>query len=172
VSQAGPLAVNEPISAGSATVRLNSGADVSQNATGTITAGSLAVVAGGNIDLCVVAPLTPNTVGTFAASTTAGFVHFLDNTNLIIGAISNDACANGASGVTATAEIDLRTTAGSITLNNAVSSPGQIVRLNASSGVSQTAGGTISASSLAVLAGGNIDLCVVTPLSPNTVSTF
>ena len=62
-----------------ATVRLNSGAAVTQTAggAGAITALNLAVVANGNVDLCEVA----NTItGAFAASDTAAaaFVRFLD----------------------------------------------------------------------------------------------
>src|SRR5262249_5281536 len=138
----GSITLNNAVNSAGQIVRLSDTTTVSQAATGTITAGSPAIGTAGNIDLCV--PGSPNSVGTFAASSTAGFVHFQDNTNLVVGSIAADAYAVGATGVTAATGIDLVAT-GSLTLNNAVSSAGQIVRLNAGTTVSQAAARTITA---------------------------
>src|SRR5205085_1584246 len=87
--------------ASTATVRLNSGAAVTQTAggAGAITALNLAVVANGNVDLCEVA----NTVtGAYAASDTgaAALVRFLESAGLTVGTVAADVCAAGATGVT------------------------------------------------------------------------
>src|SRR5262249_57372866 len=109
----------------------------------------LAVVAAGTVDLCQVA----NTVtGTFAASDTAAAasVMFRDTSGFTIGAVAADACAAGATGVTTNnGDVDLVSTAGPITLTNAVNTGAAstaTVRLNsggadATGSVYQTAGG-------------------------------
>src|SRR5205823_1143913 len=175
--QAGSLTLANAVNAGSATVRLNAATAVTQTAggAGAVTGGSLAVLANGNIDLCEVA----NTVsGTFAASDTGAgaFVRFLDTGSFTVGAVAGDVCAAGATGVTTTNsaaapfanDIDLVSQAGSLTLANAVNAGSATVRLNAGTSVTQTAGGAgaVTASSLAVVAAGNVDLCEVA----NTVS--
>src|SRR5439155_145697 len=56
VSTAGPITLLQAVNTGAgstATVRLNSGSTIGQNATGIITAANLAAVAKGTIDLCV-----------------------------------------------------------------------------------------------------------------------
>src|SRR5205085_520133 len=97
VSTAGPITINQAVNTGAAstaTVRLNSGAAVSQTAggAGAITAANLAVRANGNVDLCEVA----NTVtGNFAALDTAagGFVRFLDTSGFTVNTVAGDVCA-------------------------------------------------------------------------------
>src|SRR5207244_2987515 len=125
VSTAGPITLAQAINTGAAstaTVRLNSGGAVTQTAggAGAITARDLAVVAAGTVDLCQVA----NTVTrTFAASDTAAgaAVMFLDTAWFTVGAVAADACAAGATRATRSyGDVDLVSTAGPITLTNAV----------------------------------------------------
>src|SRR5439155_8764984 len=88
VSTAGPITLTQAVNTGAgstATVRLNSGATVTQTAggAGAITAANLAVRAVGNLDLCEVA----NTVmGNFAALDTAAwaFLRFLDTSGFTV----------------------------------------------------------------------------------------
>src|SRR5207302_547736 len=168
VSTAGPITLTQAINsgaAGTATVRLNSGAAVSQTAggAGAITAANLAVVAAGNVDLCQVA----NTVtGNFAALDTAAgaFVRFLDTSGFTVNTVAGDVCAAGATGVTTNnGDVDLVSTAGPVMLTQAVNTGAgstATLRLNSGTGVSQTAAGIISAANLAVVAKGSVDLCV------------
>src|SRR5439155_863838 len=149
-----------------------SGAGVSQTpagmgGVGAITARDLAVVAAGTVDLCQVA----NTVTrTFAASDTAAgaAVMFLDTVGFTVGAVAADTCAAGATGVvTNNGDVDLVSTAGPITLTNAVNTGAgstATVRLNSGAGVAQTPVGmgglgAITARDLAVVAAGAVDLC-------------
>src|SRR5947209_7832444 len=87
---------------------------------GAITAKNLAVRANGNVDLCEVA----NTItGAFAASDTdaAAFVRFLDTAGFTVVTVTADVCAAGATGVTTNnGDVDLVSTAGPITLAQAV----------------------------------------------------
>ncbi len=161
VSTAGPISIAEPVNAGTGTVRLNSGGNVSQTAAGTITAANLAVLANGTIALCVSG--SPNAVtGNFAASGSA--VQFADTPGFTVGTVAGDACATGATGVTSTGgDIDLVSTAGPIVLTQAVNAGTGTVRINSGAAVTQTIGGAgaITAANLAVLANGTVDLCEV-----------
>src|SRR5207237_954001 len=149
VSTAGPITLTQAVNSGAAstaTVRLNSGAAVSQTAggAGAITAANLAVVAAGNVDLCQVA----NTVtGNFAAlDTSAGpFGRFLDTSGFTVNTVAGDVCAAGATGVTTNnGDVDLVSTAWAISRVQAENSGAggtATVRLNSGAAVSQTAGG-------------------------------
>src|SRR5437870_3347311 len=156
--------------ASTATVRLNSRAAVTQTVgeAGALTADVPAVQAYGNPDLCEVA----NTVtGNFAALDTAAgaFVRFLDTSGFTVNTVAGDVCAAGATGVTTNnGDVDLVSTAGPITLTQAINSGAAgtaTVRLNSGAAVSQTAGGAgaITAANLAVIAAGNVDLCKLVP---------
>src|SRR5439155_7549718 len=125
VSTAGPITLTQAVNTGAgstATVRLNSGAAVTQTAggAGAITAANLAVIAAGNVDLCEVA----NTVtGNFAALDTAAgaSVRFLDTSGFMVNTVAGDVCAAGATGVTTNkGDVDLVSTAGTVTLTQAV----------------------------------------------------
>ena len=166
VSTAGPIALTEPLNAGTGTIRLNSGGAITQTAAGTITAANLAAVAAGAVGLCVVG--SPNAVsGTIAGSGTSFM--FLDNPGFTVGTVAADACAAGATGATTTAgDIDLVSVSGPIALNAAVNAGANTVRINSGGAVTQTAAGTITAANLAVVASGAIGLCVTG--SPNAVT--
>src|SRR5205823_5531890 len=105
VSTAGPITLLQAVNTGAgstATVRINSGTTIAQNATGIITAANLAAVAKGTIDLCVTG--APNQVtGTFAANAVTGpagsSVLFLDGPGFTVGIVATDTCAVGATGV-------------------------------------------------------------------------
>ena len=171
VSPAGPIILLADVNAGTGTVRLNSGAGVSETG-GAITAANLAVLANGTVALNV--PGTPNTVsGNFAAKDTAAnaAIQFLDSSGFTVGTVVGDACAAGATGVsTSNGDVDLVSTAGPITLAQAVSAGTATVRINSGGAVTQTTGGAgaITAANLAVQANGTVNLCAVA----NTVGIF
>src|SRR5262249_44342079 len=172
VTNAGPLALNAGVDAGTATVRLNSGATITQTAAGIIAAGNLAAVALGTIDLCVAG--APNQVnGILAADASGGpagsAVLFLDAPGFTVGTIAADVCAAGATGVHSNnGTIDLVSNAGPLALNAAVNAGTGTVRLNSGAGISQNVPGVITAVNLAAVAGGAIDLCVAG--APNQVT--
>jgi hypothetical protein len=161
VSTAGPIVLTQAVIAGTATVRINSGAAVTQTigGAGKITAGNLAVVAAGAVNLCQV----PNTVtGAFAAlDTGAGAsVMFNDTAGITVGLVAADSCAVGATGaMTNNGDIDLVSN-GSITFPNSLSAGTGTVRLNAGTTIAQS-GGTVTAQSLAAVANGTVDLASV-----------
>src|SRR5205814_4950236 len=109
---------------------------------GSITAANLPVVPAGNVALRELASTVP---GNFAASDTAAgaFVRFLDSTGLTVGTVAADVCAAGATGVTTNnGPVDLVSTAGPITLTQAVNTGAAstaTVRLNSGAAVTQTA---------------------------------
>ncbi|HEY1379409.1 MAG TPA: VCBS repeat-containing protein [Gemmataceae bacterium] len=161
----GAIVLAQPVNAGAGTVRINAGGAVTQTAggAGSITAANLAARANGNVDLCQVANTVP---GTFAASVTVAgaFVRFLDTTGFTVGTVAADACALGATGVVTTnGDISLVSQAGPITLTQAVNAGTATVRINSGGAVTQTGGGAgaITATDLAVVANGNVDLCQV-----------
>src|SRR5207253_3116148 len=89
VTTTGPLTLDAAVIGVTATVRFNSGAGISQSATGIITAANLAAVAGGTIDLCV--PGAPNQVTAVLAADASGgpagsAVLFLDAPGFTVGA--------------------------------------------------------------------------------------
>src|SRR5262249_13459267 len=141
--------LNAAVTAGTATVRLNSGTTITQNAAGIITAANLAAVAHGTIDLCVTG--APNQVtGTFAADATTGpagsAVLFQNGPGFTVGTVPGDACAAGATGVRGNnADIDLVSATGPLALNAAVNAGTGTVRLNSGTTVTQAAAGVITA---------------------------
>src|SRR5437870_1820370 len=154
--------------ASTATVRLNSRAAVTQTVgeAGALTADVPAVQAYGNPDLCEVA----NTVtGNFTALDTAAgaFVRFLDTSGFSVNTVAGDVCAAGATGVATTnGDVDLVSTAGPITLTQAVNTGAgstATVRLNSGAAVTQTAGGAgaLTAANLPWTARFICDLCEV-----------
>src|SRR5439155_1421336 len=120
VSNAGPVALNAAVNAGTGTVRVNSGAGITQNAAGIITAANLAAVAAGTINLCETG--APNQVtGIFADDASTGpagsAVMFLDGPGFTVGTVAGDACAAGATGGRShNGDIDLVTNAGPLAL--------------------------------------------------------
>ena len=101
VNTAGSFAFDEPINAGTGTVRINSAGAVTQanNGVATITAANLAVIADGVINLCVA--VSPNAVtGNFAAADSAAGagIMFLDADGYTVGTVAGDACAAGPPG--------------------------------------------------------------------------
>src|SRR5438105_5608776 len=95
------------------------------------------------------------------------FVRFLDTSGFTVNTVAGDVCAAGATGVvTSNGDVDLVSTAGPITLTQAVNTGAAstaTVRLNSGAAVIQTMGGAgaITAQTLAVVAAGNVDLCEV-----------
>jgi hypothetical protein len=167
-----------PMGGGSSTanVRLDSVGPIFQTSAmlggvGAITALNLAVNAAGNVDLCQVANVVP---GAFAAADTGSnaSVHFLDIPGFTVGAVTTDACAPGARGVSTTnGDADLVSAGGDITIGTSVGGEGisagtATVRLQATTGsVLQTKatvmGATpnaISSQNLGVLAANTITL--------------
>src|SRR5439155_11811043 len=137
---------------------------------GNLTAASLGVRAGGNIDLCGTGA-TNTITGAFAADTSAGaagsHVFFQGASGLTVGVVTAGTCFSGATGVvTNNGDVDLVSPPGPITLAQAVNTGAastSTVRLNSGGAVTQTAGGAgaITAQNLAVVAAGNVDLCEV-----------
>jgi hypothetical protein len=167
VCQAGPITLTNAVNIGAAstaTVRLNSGAGVTQTVggAGAITAQNLAVVAAGNVDIGEVA----NTVANFAAADTllGAFIHFVNGTAFSIGAVAAGACAAGAAGVTTNAgALALSTQAGDLTTSvpsgSAISAPGNTVTLTIAGAIeSGTSAGVtdVTAGSLAMSTGSGI----------------
>ena len=163
----GALTLNQQINAGTADVRLIASGNITQSATGTITADELGVrqqsTAGGNVELG-----DGNDVNTLAVRNnfSSGTVVFHDTDGLIIGAVS----AASIDGVTFAAATGVSTNHGDIlidadatlTLNQQVNAGTADVRLIANGDISQTATGTITADELGVrqqsTTGGNVEL--------------
>jgi hypothetical protein len=163
----GAIGINESINAGSATVRIAAGGNVTEAAGKTITANSLGVTTSvGNITLD-----QNNVVGTFAASDTsaAGAVTFVDTTGVSIGSVAADgslfALTNGIS--TSAGDVTV-SAAGAVTLNQSIAAVGATVRISAAGSVTEAAAATITAASLGVrTTSGNIVLT-----EANDVATF
>jgi hypothetical protein len=159
--------ITAPISAPGATVRIQSGGDVTQTAAGTITAANLGVRANGNVNLCV--PGSPNVItGIFAADTSGGpagsGVFFLDNSGYLIGTVTASTCftANAVGVTTNNGTADLVNTTGNVTLAAGVNAGTGTVRFNSAGAVNSPAGGgSVTAANLAVRANGAVDLCTV-----------
>ncbi len=148
----GALAVNQPINVGNANIiRLSSQGGITQNATGILTGLGLAAVnaTAGNIILD-----QANAVGTFAASNTfaTGTIQLRSNIATTVGGVAgNPANFNGGlnlAGVsTASGDLAIRSD-DTLALAQAVSAPAFTVRLSSNGGITQTAGGIITANSL------------------------
>ena len=146
VSQNGPIDLNVPIvtlpagGTSTATVLLNSGADVTQLAAGPITAANLSVVAAGGVNLNVATNVIP---GAFAASDSSlgAAVAFLDGSNFTVGVVPTNGSTTTATGVTTNnGDVDLYdTSASSLLLNQNISTGMGTIRLNAA-GVTQNGG--------------------------------
>ncbi len=151
----GDLSLTQAVNAGSARVGLQADAgSVTQNATGTITAGALGVVAGANVDLDAATNQLADG-GTFAARAN-GFVEFMNANGLVVGAVAAFGCFDGATGATAGGDITLCVDTGDLVLMSPLNAGGT-VRLQADAGnVTQNAAGTITAAALGVRAGGTV----------------
>ncbi|MEA1648103.1 MBG domain-containing protein [Nitrospirillum sp. BR 11164] len=134
------------------TLSLATGGAITQSSGATITATSLAVRAAGDIGLAT----ATNSVGTLAASTSAGSVSFKDSGALTVGTV------DGLNGVTATTAVQLTAGAGSLlTVSQAVSGGTGVTltadRMALASTVSATSGGTVQLGT-ATTSGWNVDL--------------
>ncbi|MEZ6034687.1 MAG: hypothetical protein R3C17_16455 [Planctomycetaceae bacterium] len=161
----GFLTLNQQINAGTADVRLVADGDITQSATGVITADELGVrqesAAGGNILLG-----DNNDVNTLAASNAfaTGVITFNDTDDLVIGSVSAQS-SDGVSfavtnGVSTTNGDILLNANGFLTLNQQINAGTADVRLVADGDITQSATGVITADELGVrqesAAGGNI----------------
>ena len=178
LATAGALTLNRGVSTGSGasgTVRLQAAGDISQAVREIITGASLGVYdTAGNITLDQANVVgTAGAAGTIAMQNTAGTIEFLDATTgtLQTGTVAlSGAFTNPVTGVVSnTADITL-STAGALTLNQAVSAgsgASGTVRLQAAGDITQAAGGIITGLNLGVNTPlGNIAL----GLAPNVVS--
>ncbi|TWB59379.1 filamentous hemagglutinin family protein [Nitrospirillum viridazoti] len=132
------------------TLSLATGGAITQSSGAAITATNLAVRAAGDIGLATAA----NSVGTLAATTSAGSVSFKDSGALTVGTV------DGLSGVTAITTAQLTAGAGGLlTVSQAISGTGVTLtadRMNLSSAVSATGGGTVTLAP--VTSGWTVDL--------------
>lgn len=168
---AGALTIAQPIIAGANTVRLQSAGSTVQTASGTIAAANLGVVAAGSVGLAVAG--APNNIsGIFAANTSGGpagsFVQLLNAGPLLtVETVTASTCFAGASGVQTNAgNFDLQLQGADITLAKPINVGGATVRLDGGRFVSQVASGPITATNLALISTGPIDLSP----APNLVS--
>ncbi|MEA1671883.1 MBG domain-containing protein [Nitrospirillum sp. BR 11163] len=132
------------------TLSLMTGGAISQTSGSAITATNLALRAGGDIGLATAA----NSVGTLAATTSAGSVSFKDSGALTVGTV------DGLSGVTAITTAQLTAGAGGLlTVSQAVSGTGVTLtadRMNLANAVTATGGGTVTLAP--VTSGWTVDL--------------
>jgi hypothetical protein len=149
------LTLNQQVNAGTADARLVADGDITQSATGVITADELGVrqesAAGGNILLG-----DNNDVNTLAASNAfaTGVITFNDTDDLTIGAVaaqvSDGVSFTATSGVATTNGDILLNTNGFLTLNQQVNAGTADVRLVADGDITQSATGVITADELGV----------------------
>ncbi len=153
------LTIGAAIDAKSGTVRLSSAGTIDQSAS--ISAANLAARSAGDITLDKAA----NSVsGSFAANDTANLslVRFLDAGGFNVGSITGVAgtCFTAdTNGVSSTnGDITLCNQANTLALNAAIDAGTGLVRLSSAAGISQTAGGTITAKDLGIQAAGDVTL--------------
>jgi hypothetical protein len=160
ITLCGPtLAINDPINAGAADVRLTSLGTISQNAAGLVTAANLGLIAEGAVTLD---GATNQVSGNLAASDTgAGSVlRFLDGAGLTVGSEAALSCFAGATGL-ATNNGDIVLNAPTLTVNAAVNAGTGTVGLTSGGVVGQSAAGIITAGNLGVDAVGAVTLDTV-----------
>ncbi len=159
--KSGGLVINQPLNAGSGSVRLVDAGTISQTipSPGTITAGALSISASGS-DL--VLELAGNAIGTVAVNlTTAGSAFTIKDptTLLTVGTVAAAAAGTDPSGLfgavtgVTTTNGDINLDSAGLVLNQPVTAGTAIVRLLENGPVSQTAAGPITASSLSVVDG-------------------
>ena len=164
----------EGVTATGGDVRLESAGAMTQNSGGggAITAGALAIVAGGNVELSQSA----NTAVLVAIDNSSGYVRFVDSSGFSIGTVGGVSPAifpNAVHGVTTVGgDIGLQNNTGNLVLGGGNASEvvsatgaGGDVRIESAGALIQTPGsGAITAGALAVVASGNVELSQ----SPNT----
>jgi hypothetical protein len=150
------ITIDQLTSAGTADVRLNSTAGISQNAAGVITGSNLGVHAAGAV---LLDRATNQVTGNLAANDSAAGspIQFLDGAGLTIGSETALSCFPGATGVT-TSSGNIVLNAPNLTLNAAVDAGAATVGLTSGGAVSQTATGVITAGNLGVNAASNVAL--------------
>ncbi|NLF73794.1 MAG: hypothetical protein GX575_32565, partial [Candidatus Anammoximicrobium sp.] len=130
----GGMSITTPLTA-TGTVRLSAGGgDITQSATGVVTAANLGARATGNVDLNTLVNVVS---GTFAAaSTTAGVVEFQNSGGFTVGTVTAGACFAATVGATtADGNIDLDANAGGLTIDDVVTAGlAGTVALNADAG--------------------------------------
>ncbi|MFN0054364.1 MAG: beta strand repeat-containing protein [Planctomycetales bacterium] len=166
LNSSGPLLLDTPISAGTAAVRLQAQGDITQGATGTITAGSLAIRQEGLVDGDIVLTNSANDVDTLAAfnAFAGGTINYQDADDLVIGTVTADPeCQYVATDGVQSLDGDVLLNAqGPLTINSAIGAGTGTTRLVAAGDITQAAAGTITVASLGVrqesAASGNIIL--------------
>jgi len=155
---AGTLQIDRTIDVGgSRDVRLVSGQGIAQTtAAGQgIIAQTLGVNAAGDAKLLN----ADNDVATFAGSTSAGELKYLDRSGLIVGSLG--AGSNGfvlTNGLTTAGGDALLDAAGSLSITQNVSVGAGTLRLVSGAGISQNPGTSVTAAALGFVAGGAVDL--------------
>jgi uncharacterized repeat protein (TIGR01451 family) len=156
----GGLTINNPIAAGTGTLRIFESGNVTQAVAGTITASALSMSLSGSISSTTAVLESTNAVGTIAASDLdingSGMTYNNGATALTVGSVAAAAVAADPAGLftavtgIATANGDVNLNSSTLTVNNPISAGTGNVRFVAAGAVSQLAAGTITAAGLSV----------------------
>ncbi|MES2530235.1 MAG: hypothetical protein V4636_04315, partial [Pseudomonadota bacterium] len=162
----GTITLQQKLAAGTATVSLDSAGAIAQTG-GNVSAGALRAVAGGNVDLQQAA----NSIGTFAAQSTAGGVALRNSGALTVGAVtgtlgSNPLATSGVNTAAGNGEQYIRT-GGALTLADNLAAGNAVVSLDSASTITQT-GGAVTAGALRTISGGSVEMLQ----AGNNVATF
>ncbi|ABK44673.1 filamentous hemagglutinin family outer membrane protein [Magnetococcus marinus MC-1] len=152
------LTLSQNLAAGTGTITLKSASTITQSA-GAVSAGSLQIIAGGSASLLQ----TSNNVSSIAASIsgTGSSFAYLDADGLTVSSVTRtlDGDTLDTQGITtASGEIFVMNSTGTLTLSNAVSGSGQTVSLDSvAGGITQTAG-VVTADKLRIRAAGTVTM--------------
>ena len=159
LSTGGTLAINSPLTAGTADIRIVSSTNVTQQLTGVITANELGIRAGTTVFLCPAL----NDVDTLAISAN-GLIEFRDVDDLAIGSVAAGGSANinftGVTGVSSGGASDINLRSASLNITQPLNAGTGDIRIVVSGIISQAAAGVITADELGIQAGGSVNLAV------------
>src|SRR5690349_5165236 len=149
----GDLAINQAISTGSANLTVNDTGNVTQAASGIITAAGLQLLGSGSVHLD-----NPNNDISTLAANFSGPISYTDKTALTVGIVGDAFSGMTSTGITSSSHDVKLTAGGDLAINQAISTGSANLTLSDTGNVTQSASGTITAAGLQLLGSGSVHL--------------
>ena len=149
----GDLAINQAVNTGSANLTLSDTGNVTQSASGILTAGGLQLLGSGSVHLD-----NPNNDVTTLAANFNGPISYTDKTALTVGIVGDSFSGMTSTGITSSSNDVKLTAGGDLAINQAVNTGSANLTLSDTGNVTQVASGILTAGGLQLLGSGSVHL--------------
>ena len=149
----GDLAINQAVNTGSANLTLSDTGNVTQGASGILTAGGLQLLGSGSVHLD-----NPNNDVRRWPANFSGPISYTDKTALTVGIVGDSFSGMTSTGITSSSNDVKLTAGGDLAINQAVNTGSANLTLSDTGNVTQSASGIITAGGLQLLGSGSVHL--------------